>query len=382
MQEADLEEFPIAENTEDESTAPSQVKVQAQPPLEMQEALEPIQEFSAIPDLPDVEEINQNEMPVDETVQSPELPEMEEEVIVATEMTPENEEPFILQEAILQDAIEEPVVQTELPHEEMTDNLVPSIQDEQNLEEPVETQPLHEELDSDEDQSPLQEEQVIQPPLERRETKIEEKVVPTNTFRKRKIETVEPVPMMKRSIEEEPTDPLKELEKFRRQLMNQFKRNAKMTQLQKTFDLLGVNIEPFYELPEEESSEFLETLRIEMETNSISLGALLKKFVRYIRFISDFEMPTHFKISAETLERLVDNPGQVFKALNHHYFECREKHERTTEFTFSTREEVRLSEREINLVFEVHKNEVQEVCAAFIPCALVTEEERRVPLAA
>jgi hypothetical protein len=186
----------------------------------------------------------------------------------------------------------------------------------------------------------------------------------------------ERMPIPRSPEKQQPTDPLKELEKFRQQLMAQFKMNARRNQMQRTLEMLGVNIEPLVEMPSEETSEFLEALRIEMETNSMSLKSLLQKFIRFLRFVCDFEIPAEIKIPADTLERLVSNPGEVFKALNDYYFDCRQRHEKRTDITLRLQEVIQLADTHATLIFEVHKNEVPETCSKFVPCLLVAEEEK------
>ncbi|MGE3340650.1 MAG: hypothetical protein AB7J46_01740 [Candidatus Altimarinota bacterium] len=362
--EAAFEEFQEHQASTNETNA--EFEVQPQPPLEMDQATEELEE-AADPSPLEPEEIAIDPV-LEEDQNAPEqfLEPLESEEEVMPEEVQDEPVVSAFEDPASDEASEQPV------DELMTDEPSESLQKEE-----VET----EEAAEIELSSPPDEEEMVVKELKAQEVAASEpNNESTHLKPSPKIEAVNPRSLEAKKREEEEQDPLRELEKFRRQMMRQFKRSARLTQLQKTYELLGVNIEPFYELPEEESSEFLETLRIEMETHSISLGNLLQKFVRYVKFISDFEIPTQYQIPSSVLERLVKNPGEVFKALNNYYFECRDRHEKTTEFTFSMRSSIRLSDDQADLIFEVHKNEVQEVCAAFIPCLLVEEEEKKIPV--
>lgn len=188
-----------------------------------------------------------------------------------------------------------------------------------------------------------------------------------------------PQPKKNERKEKRETDPLHELEKFRRELIDRLRRSAREAQRDsEILEMIGI---PFESLVEERS-EFIETLRLEMENNSMSLRTLLQKYVRYIRFINDAEIPAYLQLPSSILERLVIKPGEVFKQLNDYYFSCRERHEAPPQLIFTTTDKVKNSDSKFTLQFEVHKKANGHSCRAFIPCLLVEEEEKKIPQAA
>jgi len=257
---------------------------------------------------------------------------------------------------------------------------------------PVNEEDLEEkEIDEESNETPLEEPEelssedqksAIQEKKDEEKEETDEKAIIEEAFEVEEtlIQVKEAAPQAKmEKKEQKETSPLHELEKFRRELIDRLRRSAR--EAQKDSEILEMVGIPFEDLVEERS-EFIETLRLEMENNSMSLRTLLQKYVRYIRFINDAEIPAFLQLPSEVLERLVLKPAEVFKQLNDFYFGCREHHEAPPRLVFTTADRVKNSDNKFTLQFEVHKKNNGHSCRAFIPCLLVEEEEKKIPQAA